>query len=628
MAATPSLMTDKDRSKGGFSKLFGFLSRTDENISLELQQQLEDARAELSTRINILEQAAIVSEGDLKGNITYCNEKFCQVSGYTQEELLGQPHSILRHPDMPSEAFRDMWRTIGSGNVWQGEVKNRKKDGSPYWVIATIAPVMGANGKPAKYISVRFDITDQKLLEEKLQHQIEDLRAQDEELRQLTEELSSTEEELRQNLEEINAMNDQLVVAQVELTAQVAALNNAAIVSETDLRGNIIYVNDTFCRISGYTRDELMGQNHRILKSGHQPDEIFRDMWATIAKGDVWRGVIKNRKKDGTYYWVGTTVTPVRDNTGKLQKFIAVRFDITAQVEHENRADDMRAQLEAANADLAAAKAVVEEKLGQKNTELHESVVYAQRLQRAIIPKPEDMAQIMPQGFQASVYYQPKDAVGGDFYWAGRHRNKTVLAVGDGTGHGVPGAFMSILGITALRKMVEDRGLTEPVSILEEMDNEIRTVLNQQSEGVEIQDSLELNILTFTDGKGVIQMGSAMRPALLVRRGVATELAHDKKPVGGTQFLGDSDFTAHNVQMEPGDMLYLFSDGFMTQLGGPGNATRKFGKQQFYDLLTQLSAFDRLNDQMKGLYKVFGEWKGFFRDQTDDIIVLALRYVG
>ena len=106
---------------------------------------------------------SIVSESDKKGDILSVNDKFVEVSQYSREELIGQPHSTTRHPDMPKETFKKLWQTIGRGEMFRGVIKNRAKDGTPYYVDAVIAPVMGDNGKPMKYLGVRYDITDAEL---------------------------------------------------------------------------------------------------------------------------------------------------------------------------------------------------------------------------------------------------------------------------------------------------------------------------------------------------------------------------------------------------------------------------------------------------------------------------------
>ncbi|MCS7087069.1 MAG: PAS domain-containing protein, partial [Bacteroidia bacterium] len=182
---------------------------------------------------------------------------------------------------------------------------------SLYWVQSTLTPVLGLDKKPIKYIGVRFEVTQ--------------LKAQEEQIRSALELTRSQEEELRQNLEEMEAAQEEMRRVQIELAGQVGALNNAAIVSEADLLGDIIYVNDEFCRISKYSREELMGRNHRIVKSGTQPQEMFDDLWATISSGRVWRGIICNRAKDGSLYWVQSTLTPVLGLDKKPIKYIGVR---------------------------------------------------------------------------------------------------------------------------------------------------------------------------------------------------------------------------------------------------------------------------------------------------------------
>ncbi len=139
-----------------------------------------------------------------------------------------------------------------------------------------------------------------------------------------------------------------------ELDQQVRCLNEAALVSATDPEGNIVFVNDKFCKISGYTEKELLGQNHRILKSGMQPNGLFKGMWAAIGAGRIWNGEILNKRKDGTLYWVDTTIMPFKDVSGKIDKYLAIRFDITEQKSQHERLKKQTDELSRTNKELEA----------------------------------------------------------------------------------------------------------------------------------------------------------------------------------------------------------------------------------------------------------------------------------
>jgi PAS domain S-box-containing protein len=254
----------------------------------------EAALQELADQKFALDQHAIVAITDVQGTITYVNEKFCAISQYSEDELIGQNHRILNSGHHSKEFFQEMYHTIANGRVWHGEIKNRAKDGSFYWVDTTIVPTLGADGKPRQYVAIRADITERK-------------RAED----AVKESLATSEAALQ------------------ELADQKFALDQHAIVAITDVQGTITYANEKFCTISQYSEDELIGQNHRILNSGHHPKEFFQQMYHTIARGEVWHGEIKNRAKDGSIYWVDATIVPFIGIDGKPRQYAAIRTDIT-----------------------------------------------------------------------------------------------------------------------------------------------------------------------------------------------------------------------------------------------------------------------------------------------------------
>ena len=254
---------------------------------MRADQQLKVSLKEINDLKAALDEHAIVAITDPQGRITYVNDKFCAISKYSRDELLGQDHRIINSGYHSKAFIRNLWTTIARGKTWKGEIKNRAKDGSFYWVDTTIVPFLNEDGKIRQYVAIRADITERK----------------------------RAEEQLKVSFKEIGDLK--------------AALDEHAIVAITDPRGKITYVNDKFCAISKYSRDELIGQDHRIINSGHHPTEFIRDLWTTIAHGKTWFGEIKNKAKDGTYYWVDTTIVPFLNEHGQPRQYVAIRADIT-----------------------------------------------------------------------------------------------------------------------------------------------------------------------------------------------------------------------------------------------------------------------------------------------------------
>ncbi|OIJ12948.1 hypothetical protein BKP35_10310 [Anaerobacillus arseniciselenatis] len=241
-----------------------------------------------------LDATSIIAVTDNTGKIIYVNEKFCAISKYKADELLGKDHRILNSGYHAKEFFANLYKTISSGQVWTGEIRNKAKDGTFYWVHTQIVPFLNKHGKPYQYVTIRNDITDRKM----------------------------TEENLRQTLEQLAETNKEL--ADIKY-----ALDSSSILAMTNEKGIITYVNDTFCEISKYSREELIGEDHGKLNSNYHPREFFKNMWSTIGRGEIWKGEVKNIAKDGKEYWVDTTIVPFLNEKGKPYQYVAIRNDIT-----------------------------------------------------------------------------------------------------------------------------------------------------------------------------------------------------------------------------------------------------------------------------------------------------------
>jgi methyl-accepting chemotaxis protein len=293
LAETKTIL--EEFSKGNF-KIPNTISKNSWTNSLDIlaekmnqeQKKVLKKQREMETKMALIDKLCIVSETDLKGYITYVNDKFCEEAQYTREELIGQNHNMVRHADMPKEAFKQLWQTVGSGNIFNAPVKNRRKDGTPYYVNAAIGPVLDENGKPEKYIGIRYDLT----------------------------------EETYQRL---------------EAQGIVRAIDASFTYATFDTKGNILEVNEQFAKLLKYKPNELAGKNHRnLVRSEIANSSEYIQSWKSLTEGAAHQNNYLLQTSDNQSKWIQGVYSSIKDEMGRIEKIIMVGMDVTESTEAAN----------------------------------------------------------------------------------------------------------------------------------------------------------------------------------------------------------------------------------------------------------------------------------------------------
>lgn len=270
----------------------------------------------------------------------------------------------------------------------------------------------------------------------------------------------------------------------------------------------------------------------------------------------------------------------------------------------------------------------------QKNKDITDSINYAKRIQQAILADMSEIKNVIPESF---ILFKPKDIVSGDFYWF-THRDGTVfIAAVDCTGHGVPGGFMSMIATSFLQEVINEKNILSPERVLDEMRSKITVALKQKGDVMENRDGLDIALCSISNNS--LKFSGANNPLWIVRKdtnGISeieeriylksnngyslVEFSPDKQPIGAHP--NPQPFTLKSVNLKKGDSLYLFSDGYADQFGGPKR--KKFMYRNFAELILSLQE-KSMNEQHKALDSVIEEWRGSL-EQIDDILVIGLRF--
>ncbi|BDD10290.1 hypothetical protein FUAX_27220 [Fulvitalea axinellae] len=370
--------------------------------------------------------------------------------------------------------------------------------------------------------------------------------------------------------------------------------NSPDLIARLDPEGNFFYINPT---IETYTGETPNHYQKRGLNDVNLPEPIVNAWNALLGNVNESRGKIHEELAFPSL--LGDRMTRVNaipefDETENIESVLLVSHDITEQKK-------------------------IESEIKSKNKKITESINYASRIQDSILPNQQHLRNALPESF---VLYKAKDVVSGDFPWFVEADGEIFIAAVDCTGHGVPGALISLIGYFLLNDIVTGKKIKEPGRILDLLDDAVTKTLRQDEEGAITKDGMDIALCRINKATGKVQFAGAHRPLYVIRNGELEQIKGDKFPIGGGKYRNQTHFTNHEVETSKGDAIYFCSDGFPDQFGGP--LDRKFGPKRLRERILAHSA-EPMDAQVRLLDQEWEEWKGDGR-QTDDMLLIGIRF--
>ncbi len=565
------------------------------NAEILKQKEQIELQAKLLEETNKeLEKLSIVAENaqngiiimDKEGNIEWLNAGFTKMYGYTLQLFINElDRNIIKASQNP-EIKKYYEKCINEKVNVTYETESRKRNGEKIWTKTTLTPILNEEGEIVRLVAIDTDITEIKLAEQEIRKQHEKIKKQAEELQKANIELQKLS-----------------IVAQ--------KIENAVII--TDAEGNYEWVNPAFERIFGFTLNDLLRTKPNIIKYTTK-QQVKASIEKALKTKQSVNYQFQTKNKLGKTIWIQATITPLVNDKGEIEKLIFVDSDITAIKEAER-------EILEKNQELLAQK----EKIEFQNKQIQASIKYAQTIQQTILPPKEQIARF----FESELIFLPKDIVSGDFYWfLHLEQDKTCFAAAvDCTGHGVPGAFMSLISSRILNEIVIEKGIHDPAQILETADQTIKQALRQDQSLN--RDGLDIVLTKIyrkeqKDGQNIytIEYAGAKRPLIYLdsQTNKINKVEATRRSIGGIFLKVEKPFTTNTLTLKSNDVLYLMTDGYIDQ---NDKNRKRFGSKRFFELLEKIKNLP-ISEQKQIL---LDELKKFMdtSPQRDDITLWILK---
>jgi PAS domain S-box-containing protein len=586
----------------------------------------------LSTAVQQSSNTVMIT--DTSGNIEFVNKAFEKITGYSRHEVIGYNPRFLQTGYHNKEFYNELWNTINNGEVWKGEFYNRRKDGAEYWEEASISPIFDRNDRIRNFIAVKEDVTEKK----KAQEQIQSMAL----FAKLNPEPVIRFDKNGEILQANPAANESFSMKSIEgmqikdLISELKDINIPDFIENNQietvditnhdktyrfiLKGIQeigvcqIYGSDITKRIQAQKNAESMALFAKL-----NPEPVFRfDKEGMVLQSNPAANELF--EKDTLIgYNVNELISELSEldfasfiSNDKILTFTEQVYDSILRFKLRGISDIGICQIYGSD---ITNRVKAEQKVRQQKKDIDDSIHYASRIQTAVLPSADVLDDYVQDHF---ILFKPRDVVSGDFYWMKEKDNKLVFVAADCTGHGVPGAFMSMLGVSFLNEIVNKDKVTSASNILDELRYLVKSTLSHSKE--QKADGMDISLVIIDRQNMKMQFAGAYNHLYLFRDKELQVTKADRMPIGN--YVGkERPFTNHEMDLKKGDTFYLLSDGFPDQFDE--HSKKKFSIKRLKEVFSAIHT-KSMDQQEKYLDDTFYKWKGNHW-QMDDVLITGIR---
>ncbi len=586
----------------------------------------------LSTAVQQSSNTVMIT--DVSGNIEFVNKAFEKITGYSGKEVIGRNPRFLQTGYHDDEFYKELWNTINNGNVWKGEFYNRRKDGVEYWEEASISPIFDRNDKIRNFIAVKEDVTERK----KAQEQIQSMAL----FGRLNPEPVIRFDKKGEILQANPAANDSFSMSSIEgmqikdLIKELKDMNFSEFIENNQIETIEITNNDKtyrfilkgvqeigVCQIYGSDiTKRIQAQKNAesmALFAKLNPEPVFR----FDSEGMILQSNPAANDLFGEDTLIGYNVNELISELSELDFAAFIANDkiltFTEQVNETILRFKLRGISDIGICQIYGSditnRVKAEQKARQQKKDIDDSIQYASRIQTAVLPSANILNDYVQDHF---ILFKPRDVVSGDFYWMKEKDDKLVFVAADCTGHGVPGAFMSMLGVSFLNEIVNKDDVTTASAILNELRYLVKSTLSHSRE--EKADGMDLSLVVIDKKNMKMQFAGAYNHLYLFRDNELQITKADRMPIGN--YIGkEKQFTNHELDLRKDDTFYLLSDGYPDQFDR--FSKKKFSIKRLKEVFSEIHSLP-MEKQKEYLEDTFYDWKGDHW-QMDDVLLAGIR---